>query len=104
MDKAHDAPRCTARSKRSGQRCRAPAVRGWRVCRMHGARGGAPEGQRNGELSPWREDEGSNRAEKVHSKAGQQIALAILNILYVLHGVDAYFELTTPYKIMTTPS
>src|SRR5262249_47688622 len=28
------APRCTARSKRSGQRCRAPAVRGWRVCRM----------------------------------------------------------------------
>jgi hypothetical protein len=48
MDKAHDAPRCTARSKRSGQRCRAPAVRGWRVCRMHGARGGAPEGERNG--------------------------------------------------------
>jgi hypothetical protein len=48
MDKAHNAPRCTARSKRSGQRCRAPAVRGWRVCRMHGARGGAPEGERNG--------------------------------------------------------
>ena len=48
MDKAHEAPRCTARSKRSGQRCRAPAVRGWRVCRMHGARGGAPEGERNG--------------------------------------------------------
>jgi hypothetical protein len=44
----HSAPRCTARSKRSGQRCRAPAVEGWRVCRMHGARGGAPEGERNG--------------------------------------------------------
>jgi hypothetical protein len=28
--------------------CRAPAVRGWQVCRMHGARGGAPEGERNG--------------------------------------------------------
>ena len=26
----------------------APAVRGWKVCRMHGARGGAPEGKRNG--------------------------------------------------------
>jgi hypothetical protein len=26
----------------------APAVRGWKVCRMHGARGGAPEGERNG--------------------------------------------------------
>jgi len=48
MHKAHAAPRCTARSKRTGQLCRAPAVRGWRVCRMHGARGGAPEGKRNG--------------------------------------------------------
>jgi hypothetical protein len=46
--KAHAAPRCTAKSKRTGQRCRAPAVRGFRVCRMHGARGGAPEGERNG--------------------------------------------------------
>ena len=46
LDKANNAPRCTARSKRSGQRCRAPAVSGWRVCRMHGARGGTPEGER----------------------------------------------------------
>ena len=42
------APRCTAKSKRTGQRCRAPAVKGWKVRRMHGARGGAPEGKRNG--------------------------------------------------------
>jgi len=48
MHKAHAAPRCTAKSKRTGNRCRAPALRGWRVCRMHGARGGAPEGKRNG--------------------------------------------------------
>ena len=48
MQKAHAAPRCKAKSKRSGQPCRAPAVRGWTVCRMHGARGGAPEGKRNG--------------------------------------------------------
>ena len=46
--KAHAAPRCSAKSKRTGQRCRAPAVRGFRVCRMHGARGGAPEGKGNG--------------------------------------------------------
>jgi hypothetical protein len=32
MHKAHPAPRCKATSKRSGQPCRAPAVRGWRVC------------------------------------------------------------------------
>lgn len=48
MRAADAAPRCTARSKRTGQPCRAPAVRGWRVCRMHGAGGGAPSGPRNG--------------------------------------------------------
>lgn len=42
------APRCRAKSKRSGRTCKAPAVRGHRVCRMHGARGGAPTGKRNG--------------------------------------------------------
>lgn len=42
------APRCTATSKRTKRRCKAPAVRGWRVCRFHGARGGGPKGERNG--------------------------------------------------------
>src|SRR2546430_2166039 len=28
--------------------CKAPAVRGWTVCRFHGARGGGPRGKRNG--------------------------------------------------------
>jgi hypothetical protein len=41
-------PRCHATSKRSGLRCKAPAVRGHRVCRFHGARGGGPLGARNG--------------------------------------------------------
>ena len=44
----HQSPRCTARSKRTGKPCRSPAVKGWSVCRMHGARGGAPKGKRNG--------------------------------------------------------
>jgi uncharacterized protein YjcR len=39
--------RCHAKSKRSGLQCRAPAVRGYAVCRMHGAGGGAPRGNRN---------------------------------------------------------
>ena len=43
----HRAPRCRALSKRSGLQCRAPAMRGHSVCRMHGARGGAPKGNRN---------------------------------------------------------
>lgn len=48
MQRAHAAPRCDAHSKRTGLSCRAPAVRGWSVCRMHGAGGGAPEGAANG--------------------------------------------------------
>ncbi len=41
-------PRCGART-RSGQPCRAPAVRGKRVCRMHGGApgSGAPKGNQN---------------------------------------------------------
>ncbi len=42
------APRCSARSKRTCQPCRAPAVNGWTVCRFHGAGGGGPKGKRNG--------------------------------------------------------
>ena len=41
MQSAHAAPRCAAHSKRSGFLCKNPAVRGWAVCRMHGAGGGA---------------------------------------------------------------
>lgn len=48
MHRAHAAPRCTAKSKRSQLRCKAPAVRGKRVCRMHGARAGAPIGVLHG--------------------------------------------------------
>jgi hypothetical protein len=44
----HLSPRCAAKSKRSKVRCRSPAVNGWKVCRMHGARGGAPPGKPNG--------------------------------------------------------
>jgi uncharacterized protein YjcR len=43
----HLASRCHAKSKRSGLQCQAPAVRGYAVCRMHGAGGGAPRGNRN---------------------------------------------------------
>ena len=48
MQSAHAAPRCGAKSKRTGKPCRAPAVRGYRVCRMHAAGGGGPTGRANG--------------------------------------------------------
>jgi hypothetical protein len=44
----HLSPRCSAKSKRTGEPCKAPAVTGWSVCRCHGAGGGAPKGARNG--------------------------------------------------------
>ena len=37
------AKRCKATSKLSGERCKNAAVKGYDVCRMHGARGGAPK-------------------------------------------------------------
>ena len=42
-----DAPRCHARAKRTGERCKCPAVKGWPVCRVHGAFGGAARGPAN---------------------------------------------------------
>ncbi len=41
----NDAPRCHAKAKSTGERCKGPAVTGWAVCRVHGAGGGAPRGQ-----------------------------------------------------------
>ena len=40
-------PRCTAKAKSTRQRCCNAAVKGWPVCRLHGARGGpkTPEGR-----------------------------------------------------------
>lgn len=48
VNKMNAAPRCTAKAKTTGCRCKGPAVKGWRVCRMHGAKGGAPSGPANG--------------------------------------------------------
>ncbi len=43
-ERIRNASRCTATSKRTGMPCQAPAVRGWRVCRLHGAGGGHKAG------------------------------------------------------------
>jgi hypothetical protein len=55
----NSAPRCSAVSKRSKCRCRAPAVKGRNVCRMHGARAGAPSGKANG---AWKHGRETNEA------------------------------------------
>ena len=50
-----EVPRCKARMKNGGGRCTHPAVRGYTVCRMHGAnpknRGGAPPEKMRGNLN-----------------------------------------------------
>jgi hypothetical protein len=48
LEFARQAPRCRARCKHSKRPCKGPAVNGRRVCRMHGGKGGAPNGERNG--------------------------------------------------------
>lgn len=48
VERLRNAPRCSATAKASGERCKCPAVGGWNVCRVHGARGGAPKGSRHG--------------------------------------------------------
>jgi hypothetical protein len=45
---AQAAPRCRARCRYSKRPCRAPAMRGRPVCRLHGGKGGGPKGERNG--------------------------------------------------------
>ena len=47
MQRAHAARRCSVKSKRTGLPCKDPAVQGWNVCRMHGARGGHRESKSN---------------------------------------------------------
>jgi hypothetical protein len=70
MGAANDAPRCKARSKRTGQPCNDPAVTGWNVCRMHGAGGGAPTRPRHG---MWKH--GGRSKESAHLRAlGAELA------------------------------
>ena len=59
VQRMNAAPRCSATSKRSRSPCRAPAMRGWTVCRFHGARGGAPKGKANG---AWKDGAYTNEA------------------------------------------
>lgn len=75
-----EAPRCTATAKATGCRCKAPAIKGWRVCRMHGARGGAPSGPRNGRWKHGQrtaQTESAFRAVRALAKLASEVALEV---------------------------
>lgn len=68
-----DAPRCTATAKTTRSRCKAPAVKGWNVCRMHGARGGAPSGLANGR---WRHGNRTREADALRRAVSELVTQA----------------------------
>ena len=80
MRSAHAAPRCCARSKRSGVQCRGPAVRGKRVCRMHGARAGAPRGVGHGRFS--------HGARTIQAREEMEMLRALLKWVRGIEGLD----------------
>ena len=72
-------PRCQAKSKRSQQQCRSPAIRGKRVCRIHGGRSTGPKTEQGRNLC--------GAARRIHGRetrqkrARRQQALAELKLL-----------------------
>ncbi|GAB6035591.1 hypothetical protein JCM15519_01500 [Fundidesulfovibrio butyratiphilus] len=62
-----DAPRCQAKCKSTGERCKNPAVHGKRVCRLHGGKGGAKPGNKNAQKHGLRSAEFA--AEKREARA-----------------------------------
>jgi len=72
-------PRCQAKSKRTKQQCRSPAIRGKLVCKVHGGRSTGPKSQQGRNLC--------RAAKTVHGRetrairAKRQKALAELKLL-----------------------
>jgi len=61
-----DAKRCTATAKSTGERCQNPAVKGWDVCRMHGA--GSPKNETTGGAPPTHGRFAAKRSESLQEK------------------------------------
>ena len=81
-------PRCTAMSKRSGEQCKKPALRGKAVCDFHGGRSTGPktaEGkarQRAAVLKTgsYTKEAMENKARSMRVLAGLEDALYVLNM------------------------
>ena len=71
----HNAPQCTAMSKRSRERCGNPAAYGCRTCRIHGAR--RPESIKSGSAHP----NYKHGLETLPAKRQRSIKLAELRVI-----------------------
>jgi hypothetical protein len=79
---------CKAKSKRSGVRCLAPAVKGKSVCRMHGGKSTGPrteEGILRSGLSKLTHGTQTRRARFEHKKA--MLAIRALEESALSHGI-----------------
>ena len=58
-------PRCQAKSKRTKQQCRSPAIRGKRVCRIHGGKSTGPKTEQGRNLC--------GAARRIHGRESRKI-------------------------------
>ena len=72
-------PRCQAKSKRTKRQCRSPAIRGKRVCRIHGGRSTGPRTQQGRNLCGAAKT--LHGRETRRKRAKRQQALAELKLL-----------------------
>jgi hypothetical protein len=72
-------PRCQAKSKRSQQQCRSPAIRGKRVCRIHGGKSTGPKTEQGRNLCGAAKTLHGRETRAIRAK--RQQALAELKLL-----------------------
>ena len=72
-------PRCQAKSKRTKQQCRSPAIRGKRVCRIHGGRSTGPKTEQGRNLCGTAKTRHGRETRAIRAK--RQQALAELRVI-----------------------
>jgi hypothetical protein len=80
--------RCSAKSKRSGNQCGAPAERGKKVCRFHGARSTGPRteaGRQRIALSKTQHGNETRQARTERSAKSAEIA-SLEDILFIINA------------------
>jgi len=81
--------RCTAKSKRAERQCRSPAVKGYVVCRFHGARGGPKTAQGRQRCAEARLLHGRETRAKREARSLKSAELAVLeSVGRMLHHIE----------------